>query len=127
MSAILWFAATQKAMPEVIDIQPPPSDQEVPIDVILHCPTCKKQHIDEGEWATRPHRTHQCVDDAAGKGCGMAFTPCAKRTFGVVKIEKDQFRALSEPPGFTPRLFECHGWAIPSGQKCPECGAQVPL
>jgi hypothetical protein len=54
------------------------------IPVVLHCPVCKKQHIDEGEWATRPHRTHACVDDAAGKGCGVAFTPSGHRTVGVL-------------------------------------------
>lgn len=40
---------------------------------ILHCPRCRKQHIDEGEFATRVHRTHRCVDDAAGKGCGFEW------------------------------------------------------
>jgi hypothetical protein len=36
----------------------------------MFCPDCHKQHIDEGEWATRLHHTHRCVDDAAGTGCG---------------------------------------------------------
>jgi len=36
----------------------------------LACPACGKRHIDEGEWATRPHHTHRCVDDEAGRGCG---------------------------------------------------------
>lgn len=55
-----------------------------PIPMVLHCPHCKKQHIDEGKWATKPHRTHACVDDAAGSGCGKPFTPSARRTFGVL-------------------------------------------
>ena len=33
----------------------------VPIATILHCPWCQAQHIDEGEWATRPHHTHLCA------------------------------------------------------------------
>ncbi len=34
------------------------------------CPWCRKRHVYEGEWATRPHHTHRCVDDATGEGCG---------------------------------------------------------
>lgn len=36
----------------------------------LDCPACGKRHVDFGEWARRLHRTHRCVDDAAGNGCG---------------------------------------------------------
>ena len=36
----------------------------------LSCPSCGKRHIDEGEWATRRHHTHRCVNDDAGIGCG---------------------------------------------------------
>lgn len=38
--------------------------------VPLVCPQCDKRHVDEGEWAFRPHHTHRCVDDSAGVGCG---------------------------------------------------------
>jgi hypothetical protein len=41
-----------------------------PTPVVTHCPSCKKLHLDENEWVTRPHRWHRCVDDSAGKGCG---------------------------------------------------------
>jgi len=34
---------------------------EQPIAAILHCPACDRRHYDEGEWATRPHRRHQCA------------------------------------------------------------------
>lgn len=71
--------------------------QAIPIPVVLHCPHCHKQHIDEGVWATRPHRTHQCVDDAAGYGCGKAFTPSGHRTFGV-KQEQLVFETLDDIP-----------------------------
>lgn len=27
----------------------------------LFCPKCEVQHVDEGEWATRPHHTHLCL------------------------------------------------------------------
>ena len=73
------------------------SMQASPIAVVLHCPHCKKQHVDEGIWATRPHRTHACVDDCMGKGCGKPFTPSAHRTFGV-RVEDLHFDVLEEPP-----------------------------
>ncbi len=25
------------------------------------CPKCKRSHVDLGEWAGRPHRTHLCA------------------------------------------------------------------
>ena len=49
---------------------------------LLWCPFCRKQHIDEGVWRTKPHRTHRCVDDADGKGCGREWT-LDERIFGV--------------------------------------------
>lgn len=27
---------------------------------VMRCPHCNAQHIDIGEWASRPHHTHQC-------------------------------------------------------------------
>jgi hypothetical protein len=44
-----------------------------PVAGILFCPSCGKQHVDEGEWATRPHRRHLCLDDARGAGCGARW------------------------------------------------------
>lgn len=43
----------------------------------LTCPQCKRPHIDEGEWASRPHRTHRCVDDSVNvsPGCGAEWQP----------------------------------------------------
>lgn len=51
---------------------------------VLFCPACKKQHIDEGEWAVKPHHTHRCVDDAAGKGCGTEWR-LESYVFGVTE------------------------------------------
>lgn len=69
---------------EAEDCGVPMTAQESIVPVVLHCPHCRKQHVDEGAWATKPHRTHACVDDVAGKGCGKAFTPSAYRTVGVL-------------------------------------------
>lgn len=52
--------------------------------LILHCPKCGAQHVDEGEWATRPHKTHLCA------ACGHEWRPKGTPTVGV--------RALSEDP-----------------------------
>lgn len=37
------------------------------------CPTCGKVHVDDGDWRLRPHRTHLCVDDNKGRGCGAKW------------------------------------------------------
>lgn len=33
----------------------------------IDCPNCGETHIDEGEWRTRPHETHLCLE------CGFKF------------------------------------------------------
>lgn len=37
------------------------------------CPACDKLHKDDGAWATRPHRRHQCISDRYGPGCGRVW------------------------------------------------------
>lgn len=39
------------------------------VPMVLHCPRCEVQHLDEGEWETREHRTHQC------QHCGHLWRP----------------------------------------------------
>lgn len=51
-----------------------------PEPAILHCPECGVQHVDDGEWATRVHRTHQC------QACGHEWRPCEYPTFGVAGL-----------------------------------------
>lgn len=48
-----------------------------PIPLILHCPGCSSRHIDEGEQATTPHRTHACQE------CGLLWAPAVIPTVGV--------------------------------------------
>ncbi len=48
-----------------------------PIPMTLWCPACKVRHIDEGQYATVPHRTHAC------QGCGLVWRPALVATVGV--------------------------------------------
>lgn len=53
----------------------------------MACPSCRKYHIDEGEWAERAHYTHRCVNDAAGPGCGAEWTIEGHAVFGVMPAQ----------------------------------------
>lgn len=46
----------------------------------LRCDACDAVHIDEGEWATRPHKTHQC------QNCGNQWRPANVPTVGVFPL-----------------------------------------
>lgn len=48
-----------------------------PVPMILHCPACGERHIDEGEFATKPHHTHAC------QSCGVVWRPAIVATVGV--------------------------------------------
>ena len=48
-----------------------------PIPMLLTCPWCAARHIDEGEFATKPHHTHAC------QLCGMVWRPAIVATVGV--------------------------------------------
>lgn len=47
------------------------------IPMLLWCPQCHQRHIDEGEFATKPHHTHAC------QHCGMVWRPALVATRGV--------------------------------------------
>lgn len=51
-----------------------------PVPIATSCPTCGTQHIDEGEWATRPHKTHQC------QKCGAQWRPHDFPTVGILPV-----------------------------------------
>jgi hypothetical protein len=53
---------------------PPPAP---PVPMLLWCPGCGERHIDEGDFATKPHHTHAC------QGCGMVWRPAIGPTCGV--------------------------------------------
>jgi hypothetical protein len=48
-----------------------------PLEMIMCCPACLNRHIDEGEWASRPHHTHAC------QHCGVCWRPAVGPTVGV--------------------------------------------
>lgn len=51
--------------------------QKQPIPMYLLCPKCGGRHIDEGEFATKPHHTHAC------QFCGLTWRPAVVPTVGV--------------------------------------------
>lgn len=54
------------------------SKNEAPgIPMRLVCESCGKLHIDEGEFATKPHHTHSC------QFCGLTWRPAVPNTVGV--------------------------------------------
>jgi hypothetical protein len=63
---------------------------KMPDPATLRCPRCRKLHVDQVDsatgidWARRPHSTHGCVDDAAGKGCGKEWEVELPRVRGVL-------------------------------------------
>lgn len=71
-----------------------------PLPIITHCPKCAKHHVDEGEWATKPHRTHLCA------GCGTTWRPAAIPTVGVPQLPR--CAALSSISGARCVLEEGH-------------------
>lgn len=52
-------------------------DGKKPIPMLLWCPSCGQRHVDEGEFATKPHHTHAC------QGCGMVWRQAVAPTVGV--------------------------------------------
>jgi len=48
-----------------------------PVPMYLTCPKCGERHIDEGDFATRPHHTHSC------QACGLTWRPAVICTVGV--------------------------------------------
>jgi hypothetical protein len=64
---------------------------ELPIAMILHCPKCHRQHVDEaepehlgpGRWLNPPHKTHLC---RLPEGCGHLWRPADVPTTGVESL-----------------------------------------
>jgi len=67
-----------------------------PIDLLLFCPACGLQHIDqpqpEKNWDNPPHRSHEC------QGCGHVWRPADVATNGVAAIQTKGTRDGSPAP-----------------------------
>lgn len=80
----------------------PPLSDNAPIASILPCFHCGRLHIDEGEWATRIHRTHLCMF------CGATWRPSPFPTVGV-EPQPDE-----TPPTELPMVEPPVGWPLRS-------------
>lgn len=70
-----------KAVRRWLDVQ-----SAAPIPMVLHCPACGTQHIDQAteDWPNPPHTSHKCVGP---NGCGCIWRPADVPTTGVEAIE----------------------------------------
>lgn len=60
-----------------------------PIPVRLTCPECGVAHVDEGVWAVRLHKTHQC------QACKHEWRPYEYPTVGVTEqVDTDRIEAI---------------------------------
>jgi rubredoxin len=69
---------------------------EAPVPMRLTCPECQLLHVDEGEFATKPHHTHSC------QGCGLTWRPAVVNTVGVRFLPG--FKNKPSDPTGTPTL-----------------------
>ena len=91
------------------------TEARLPKPMILHCPECHVQHLDEGEWATRPHKTHQC------QNCKHEWRPFPYPTVGVAQPDAE---TESAPPSLV--CYVCTKNHAAVYQICPECyGFQI--
>lgn len=82
------------------------TEMEKPIDMVLYCPACLEQHIDEPErslgpgnterldWDNPPHKSHLCHH------CGHQWRPADVPTNGVLRTKthgKNDMVLLNEP------------------------------
>jgi len=79
---IAALAAVHFSEPATVTRNTAPGD--IPIPMVLHCPRCGVQHIDEAteEWANPPHRSHACQ----APRCGCIWRPADVATAGVAAL-----------------------------------------
>lgn len=53
------------------------SDEDAPVPMLLFCPQCCGQHVDEGLFEHKRHATHAC------QHCGLVWRPALVPTVGV--------------------------------------------
>jgi hypothetical protein len=76
-----------------------PSFHSAPIDMVLYCPKCGLQHIDEAHagWSNPAHRSHLCRKESGG--CGTVWRPADVATNGVRSIQTEGSADTWEPCG----------------------------
>ena len=88
---------------DMIEMGAREANRNVPIQMILHCPTCGAQHIDAPDsdaspiWTNPPHKSHLCGE------CGNVWRPANVPTTGVpvTDIERGKRDTWN---GFTVRM-----------------------
>jgi len=80
MKQVDEFGPDITAYQDLVEAAEPASPE--PIPMLLRCPAqdCGSIHLDEDEWAVRPHKTHQC------QICGEEWRPANVPTVGVVSL-----------------------------------------
>lgn len=71
-----------------------------PQPMLLRCPTCGAPHVDDGEWQSRPHRTHKCAL------CRNEWRPVDELTIGVGLIHEEPIECYTWYDG-------CHCHELP--------------
>jgi len=97
-----------------VALQAPAEGGGAPIDMVLFCPKCGMQHIDEadpydmtyveggpGAWTNPPHRSHLC------HGCGYIWRPADVPTNGVAAIKT---KGKNDSPALPPAEASREGW-----------------
>lgn len=84
-----------------------------PIPMILSCPKCATKHVDTGEWATRPHRTHRC------EGCLFEWRPTNVPTVGVRELPDEGNDDLLESLAgvLADASWNAHRTHVPEGRR----------
>lgn len=77
-----------------------------PVAMLIWCPECGERHIDEGEFATKPHHTHACQE------CGHCWRPAVVATCGV------QFLPGFKNAANAPLWPHCHNEQQPDIKNC---------
>jgi hypothetical protein len=63
--------------------------------MLLNCPACHARHVDVGEFATKPHRTHCC------SACGVVWRPALVPTVGVQFLPGYEHETATTPRTLT--------------------------
>lgn len=81
--------------------------QGPPVAMILHCPACGVQHLDEPDevsgWTNPPHRSHLCF------ACGHIWRPADVPTNGVAAIKTKGAADSPFPPNPQARIEALEG------------------